>query len=961
MDSTDTQYIFAIALHRHRELGLVAGAYLISPISDDTYKIEKNVIVDSAVIHSDRITTDQSEIIRSIQEISEKSLLKLFGRDAKTFNELLQKVQSDENLNSYIRNYIDRRICKAVEKAASANIPIYIRERNANNIYKEKQLIYHTEVTSPIFRFELDEFGMKYSLKIQHQTSILTLLPGVFELLTVEPCLIRVANGIYKVEGIDGRKFVPYMTKQFVTIPQQSVQKYMETFVLNAVRSNQVEAVGFEINEQKNRPKPILTLDERLSGGACLTLSFQYGNKVISANTPAVNEVKLSFRNNSYTFTRLTRNPEKEEKIKQQLIKTWRLTKVGENEYFPGKPENGEFDHYQVIEWLNTNYKLLQDEGFEIHQKFRQTNYYLSGFDLNLRLTESIDWFDLYGMVRIGEFEIPFVYFRKHIVKNIREFTLPNGQVFILPDEWFAKYRTILMLGKEEGESIKLSKASAAIIAGSSLETQSISSFTEKLKNINAKGVTLPHNLQAKLREYQTLGFAWLKTLVENGLNGCLADDMGLGKTLQTIALLLSELEANDFKTGQEHCSLVVAPTSIIYNWQKEFEKFAPQVKVGIYHGTQRDKSHKIFQQNHVVITSYGTIRNDIDLFKDFAFRYVVLDESQTIKNPASKIYRCVLLLKTKKSLCLSGTPIENNLFDLWSQMNFLNRGMLGGLKVFREEFAIPIERKNDAEKQKQLKKLIEPLIMRRTKEQVAKELPPLTEQIIYCEMTDEQGKAYEAEKSKARRLILDSLEQSKPESSTINVLSALTRLRQLANHPAMLDEYSNLSSGKFEEVTQMIESVIAENHKILIFSSFVKHLAQVETYLQNNGIGYEMLTGSTTDRSDVVEEFQNNPEKKIFLISLKAGGVGLNLTAADYIFILDPWWNPAAEMQAASRAHRIGQTRSVFVYRFITRNTVEEKIVKLQAHKENLAHEFVNSNNPMILLNKEQLISLVE
>lgn len=961
MDSTDTQHIFAIALHRHRELGLVAGAYLISPISDDTFKIEKNVIVDSAVIHSDRITTDQSEILRSIQEISEKSLLKLFGRDAKTFNELLQKLQNDENLNSYIRNYIDRRICKAVEKAASSDIPIFIRERNANNLYKEKQVIYYPDPASPIFRFELDENGIMYSLKVQHNKTILTLSPGSFELLTVEPCLIRVVNGIYKVEGIDGRKFLPYMTKEYVTIPPQSVQKYMETFVLNAVRNNQVEAIGFEISEQKNRPKPTLTLEERLAGGACLTLSFQYGNKTISANTPAINEVKLSHRGNTYTFTRLTRNTEKEEKIKQQLAKLWHLQKIGENEYFPGKPVNDELDHYHVIEWLNQNYQPLQEEGFEILQKYRQTNYYISGYNLNLRLTEGIDWFDLYGMVKIGDFEIPFVYFRKHIVKNNREFTLPNGQVFILPEEWFAKYRTILMLGKEDGKSLKLSKASAAILASSGLSDESISNFTQKIKNINAKSITIPATLKATLRDYQATGFSWLKTLADNNLNGCLADDMGLGKTLQTITLILSELEANEFKTGEGYCSLVVAPTSIIYNWQKEFEKFAPRVKVGLYHGTQREKSQKMFLQNHVVITSYGTIRNDIDLFKDFVFRLVVLDESQTIKNPASKIYRCVLLLKTHKNLCLSGTPIENNLYDLWSQMNFLNRGMLGGLKVFREEFAIPIERKNDTEKQKQLKKIIEPLIMRRTKEQVAKELPPLTEQIIYCEMTEEQGKAYEAEKSKARRLILDSLEQSKPESSSINVLAALTRLRQLANHPAMLDDYSNLTSGKFDEVTQMIESVIAENHKILIFSSFVKHLVQVESYLQNNNIGYEMLTGSTTDRSDVVEEFQNNPEKKVFLISLKAGGVGLNLTAADYIFILDPWWNPAAEMQAASRAHRIGQTKNVFVYRFITRNTVEEKIIKLQAHKENLAHEFVNTNNPMILLNKEQLISLVE
>jgi SNF2 family DNA or RNA helicase len=286
---------------------------------------------------------------------------------------------------------------------------------------------------------------------------------------------------------------------------------------------------------------------------------------------------------------------------------------------------------------------------------------------------------------------------------------------------------------------------------------------------------------------------------------------------------------------------------------------------------------------------------------------------------------------------------------------------MLGGIKVFRDEFATPIEKRNDSEKQKLLKKLIEPLILRRTKEQVAKELPPLTEQIVYCEMSDEQSRIYEEEKSKTRRMIIDAFENSQTDSISVNILSALTRLRQLANHPAMLDEYSEIPSGKFEEITQMVESVISENHKILIFSSFVKHLNQVESYLQESNIGYEMLTGSTTNRENVVENFQNDPDKKIFLISLKAGGVGLNLTAADYIFILDPWWNPAAEMQAASRAHRIGQTKKVFVYRFISRNTVEEKIISLQSHKENLAHEFVNSNNPMVILNKEQIMSLVE
>jgi len=961
MDSTDNQLFFAIALYQHRELGLTAGAYLLEPINEDSYKIERNLIVDSAILHSDRTTTEETEILKNINEITEKALLKLFGRDTKTFPELISKIHTDDNLKSYIRNYIDRRIFKILEKASEIGTPIFFRDRNANNLYDERRVSYHKEPAKPVFRFELDENGIKYSLKIKHGNQVLIAKPGDFDVLTMEPCLLKFSNNIFYIDGIDGKKFTPYLNKDFITIPLQSVQRYMESFVLNAVRNNIVEAIGFEIDEKNSRPTPVLTLEERLAGGACLTLNFKYGNKIIAANTPPTTEVKLSHRAGKYKFTKLIRNTPKETKLRGKVEKDLHLKKVGENEYFPGKPENDGLDDFRLIEWLNRNQQKLSELGFEIQQKYKQANYHINGFNLSIRVNEGIDWFDLYGMVEIGSFKVPFIHFRKHIIKNIREYTLPNGQIFILPDEWFAKYRTIFMFGKEEGEKLLISKANVALLSDNNIETQSMSDFAERIKNITAKSVELPKSLDAKLRKYQTIGYVWLKTLSENGLNGCLADDMGLGKTLQTITFILSELENDDYKKGEHKTTLIVAPTSIIFNWFNEFEKFAPTIRVGIYHGTNREKSLKLFETNHVVITSYGTIRNDINLLKDFPFRLVVLDESQTIKNPASKIYRSVLLLKSDKKLCLSGTPIENNLFDLWSQMNFLNRGMLGGIKVFRDEFATPIEKRNDSEKQKLLKKLIEPLILRRTKEQVAKELPPLTEQIVYCEMSDEQSRIYEEEKSKTRRMIIDAFENSQTDSISVNILSALTRLRQLANHPAMLDEYSEIPSGKFEEITQMVESVISENHKILIFSSFVKHLNQVESYLQESNIGYEMLTGSTTNRENVVENFQNDPDKKIFLISLKAGGVGLNLTAADYIFILDPWWNPAAEMQAASRAHRIGQTKKVFVYRFISRNTVEEKIISLQSHKENLAHEFVNSNNPMVILNKEQIMSLVE
>jgi SNF2 family DNA or RNA helicase len=513
-------------------------------------------------------------------------------------------------------------------------------------------------------------------------------------------------------------------------------------------------------------------------------------------------------------------------------------------------------------------------------------------------------------------------------------------------------------MGKESDEKLKVSKSLFNILVDNQIEAPEAAELNTKFNQDKLDNSIIPSNLKATLRDYQIQGYYWLNLLYQNGMNGCLADDMGLGKTLQTLTMLQF---ANNQAENTSKTSLIVVPSSLVHNWYRESYRFTPEMNVFLYVGGQRTKSASLMMRYDIVITTYGLVRNDIDFFKDLKFNYVILDESQTIKNPFSKTYRSVLLLKANHYLTLSGTPIENSLSDLWSQLNFLNRGMLGSLKSFRDEYIIPIEKNADAEKEKQLKHIIEPLILRRTKEQVAKDLPPLTEQIIYCDMSDEQQDVYEKEKSMIRNSIIESIEQVGVEKASISILTGLMRLRQIANHPALIDDYADLDSGKFDEVTRSIENIIAENHKILVFSSFVKHLEQVEEYLTHENIGYEMLTGETTNRAKVVEEFQSNPNKQVFLISLKAGGVGLNLTAADYVFILDPWWNPAAEMQATSRAHRIGQQKNVFVYRFISLNTVEEKILKLQAKKEHLAQLFIDTNNPLRLADKDVIMELIE
>jgi len=407
--------------------------------------------------------------------------------------------------------------------------------------------------------------------------------------------------------------------------------------------------------------------------------------------------------------------------------------------------------------------------------------------------------------------------------------------------------------------------------------------------------------------------------------------------------------------------SLIVVPASLIYNWENEIRKFTPDLRFFTYRGNQRRKNVSYFKDYDIVLTSYHILRQDIEIFSRFRFNYVILDESQVIKNPSSMIFRAVSMLNSDYRLVLTGTPIENSLSDLWTQLNFVNPGLLGTLVFFKREYARPVEKMKDSRKEDQLRKIIKPFIMRRTKEMVAPELPPLTEQTVFCDMTEEQAEIYEKEKSAVRNSILRCMENPAHEQNAIQVLQGLIRLRQISNHPAMvMDDYTG-GSGKFEAVIRDIESILAEDHKMLIFSSFVKHLMLYGEYFNDRKIKYSLLTGSTTDRGSIIEKFQRDPENKIFLISLKAGGVGLNLTSADYVFILDPWWNPAAEMQALSRAHRIGQDKNVFVFKYISGSSIEEKIVRLQEKKSKLAGTFVQSNNPLKDIDLKSLLEIIE
>ena len=463
----------------------------------------------------------------------------------------------------------------------------------------------------------------------------------------------------------------------------------------------------------------------------------------------------------------------------------------------------------------------------------------------------------------------------------------------------------------------------------------------ENLRQFNRiQEIEPPDGLKNVLRPYQVAGYQWLNYLHEIRWGGILADDMGLGKTVQA----LSFLEHYKNERGQLK-ALVVCPTTLIYNWENEIRKFTPKLNYHIHHGGARSRNKEEMMKYDITITTYGTLRSDIKLLVGVEFDYVVLDESQAIKNPASKVTKAASLLNAKHRLCMSGTPLQNNTFDIFAQMNFLNPGMLGSMEFFRQEFSIPIDKFGEEERKDHLRKILYPFILRRTKEQVAKDLPEKTETILFCEMEDEQRNVYEAYRNDFRDRILGTIEEQGIQRSQLTILQGLMKLRQICDSPSILNEAEKFPnhSIKLEELTREITENIS-NHKALIFSQFLGMLALIKGKLTELGVKFEYFDGSTAppDREKAIQSFQADDSVRVFLISLKAGGVGLNLTAADYVYIVDPWWNPAVEQQAIDRTHRIGQTKNIFAYRMICKDTIEDKILQLQEKKRMLAKELI-------------------
>ncbi len=969
------------SLYQHEFLGFIFESFIVH--LDDKGKLtyqHQNISSKNAREFSKGLDDRDFELIELMDSMSQDAILKHFSKKMMKPNEFFTKIykkdKGDELVQEQIEAYMEKRRSSVMDKLAGKMV--FEMGNDGEPTWRKLEVMPHR--ASIQFHFRRGEDSTNYYPTLSYDGKKIELPNPAAYLVCKDPAWLVVDGKLYGFDvPVDGRKLLPFLSKKFVVIPKNLEETYYNRFVAPLIASfDNVEVNGFEIARHDFTPHPLLTLSElppvstktnpKLfdgdngqegpsddeSGKIIFDLSFKYGKHKFRGDSPGPVSVKLEKHDNDYVFHRFTRNLDDEKKYAQTLTKL-------------GLPLRGGFrtavEKAHAFSWLNENRVNLLNLGFEVSQPDnKDKKYFVGKAVIELDVKESIDWFDIHAKIFFGEYEISFKDLRKLILRKKVEFKLPNGEIAIIPEAWLVKFGDLFALSETRGKNEKPVLKKHHITLLKELQENNLAKvhMSEKLRNLDTfngiKDYPLPENFQGTLRRYQKAGYNWLCFLNEFRLGGCLADDMGLGKTVQTLAMLQAEKEK-----GEAGTSLLIMPTSLVYNWEMEAAKFTPNLKILSYTGTHRNKDVSRFSNYDLILTSYGITRLDIDQLQNFFFNYIILDESQVIKNPTSNIAKSVMKLKSRHRLTLTGTPLENTTLDIWSQMTFINPGLLGGQTFFKNEYLTPIEKKGDELKTKKLNAIIKPFILRRLKSQVATDLPEKVENVHYTDMTPEQEEKYEEAKSFYRHKILDLIEKEGINSSRFTILEGLTKLRQLSNHPRMVDPNYKGDSGKINDVFYMIDNAIQEGHKLLIFSQFVKHLEIVKEQLQKNKVPFAYMDGSSTDRKDQVAMFNHDKKVKIFLISIKAGGLGLNLTEADYVFILDPWWNPAVEAQAVDRAHRIGQKKKVFTYKFITRNSVEEKILTLQKHKLKLSENLISTEESVIkTLTKEEIEMLM-
>jgi non-specific serine/threonine protein kinase len=782
---------------------------------------------------------------------------------------------------------------------------------------------------------------------------------GGMQIITRNPTWMLADRALLKLsDSVASELATAFLNTPRLEIPKRSETEFLEKYLIPLANILPLKGEQMEWEEVTAEPVKRLYLSEK-DNELLVQLRFGYGEHEVSYQRPAPAVSVQRKSDDSWILLRVHRDPIQEEEIYSSVSSMRSGLKYGG---YPHTPETFLLrSKVAPIDFLLRKIPLLTQDGFEIYgeETLKSARVNRNRPTISLNVTSGIDWFDVLTVIKFGDVEASLQEVRRALRKKERFVKLADGTIGEIPDEWLQKYRHLFGLGEQTVNGVRLSEHHLTLLdqlLGEADRVAADDQYRQRLKRLtDFNGIaaqSLPDGFTGELRPYQKAGFDWLHFLHDYRFGGCLADDMGLGKTVQVLAFLQS-LRRNGYENsnGQANsprhvdaADLVVVPRSLLVNWEREAVRFTPELRIHQHFGMGRDKETLNFDDYDIVLTTYGTMLRDVQALRNYRFHYVILDESQAIKNPGAQTSKAARLLNSEHRLVMTGTPVENNTFELWSQFAFLNPGLLGNLEYFKEEFSGPIERKKDDGTANFLRKMVFPFILRRTKDQVAPELPPRTERILYADMEPAQRKLYNKTRDYYRALLMGVIEEEGMNNARMKVLEGLLRLRQISNHPKLVEKDFRGDSAKMEMLIEHLETLEAEGHKALVFSQFVEMLKLVRAELDKRKIKYNYLDGRTIKRQQQVDEFQTNPKIPFFIISLKAGGVGLNLTAADYVIHIDPWWNPAVEMQATDRTHRIGQVKPVFVYKLIARDTVEEKILQLQDQKRALVEQLIST-----------------
>lgn len=828
---------------------------------------------------------------------------------------------------------------------AGEDVPLFL---GANNRPFDKALeILPDEGSLEIEMNRLNEQGVVLQSTLAVNGKTLPLKPRAARIVSRDPLWLLVDRYLLRLSPHQPAELASvFFNTPRIQIPPAGETEFLEKYLIPLASSVPLKGAQVQWEEVKADPVKRLYLTET-DHQLLVHLRFGYAGYEVpyQKDLPTMSVQRKA--DDSWVLLRIHRQPELEETIYRSVSSTRTGLKYGS---FPTNPEIFELRaRVDPIDFLLRKIPYLLEDGFEVYgeENLKSARVNRNRPTISLNVTSGIDWFDVLAVIKFGDVEASLQEVRRALRKKQRFVKLADGTIGEIPEEWLQKYRHLFGLGEQTDEGVRLSEHHLTLIdqlLGEADRVTADDQYHRRLKRLtDFDGIAprpLPDGFDGALRPYQKAGFDWLHFLHEYHFGGCLADDMGLGKTVQVLAFLQSLRESGHAKTAD----LIVVPRSLLVNWEREAMRFTPKLRLFQHFGVGRDKEAPRFEDYDIILTTYGTMLRDVQTLRSYKFHYVVLDESQAIKNPAAQTSKAARLLNSDHRLVMTGTPVENNTFELWSQFAFLNPGLLGNLEYFKSEFAGPIERRKDDDTANFLRKMVYPFILRRTKAQVAPELPPRTERILYADMEPAQRKLYNKTRDYYRAIVIGMLEEEGLNNTRMKILEGLLRLRQISNHPKLVEKDFRGDSAKMELLLEHLETLQAEGHKALVFSQFVEMLKLLRAELDRRKIKYNYLDGRTQKRQEQVDEFQTNAKIPFFLISLKAGGVGLNLTAADYVIHIDPWWNPAVEMQATDRTHRIGQDKPVFVYKLIARETVEEKILQLQEQKKALVEQLIST-----------------